>query len=90
MLDTTFAFVKEHDGALFPRLPEGVRGGLPGLGDGFCDEARRADVEAFFAKRVADMPGGPRNLAKTLERIHLCAALKEREAESLRAFLAKR
>jgi alanyl aminopeptidase len=89
MADLTLAFVKEHFDELIARLPNGSLGNLPALGDAFCDDAHRADLEAFFADRVRKLPGGPRNLAKTLERVRLCAAQRHVQGDSLRKFLER-
>ena len=64
-------------------------GRLPRVVEPFCDEAHRADVEAFLKPRMEKLPGGPRNLAKALERIRLCGALRASQASSLSQFLAK-
>jgi cytosol alanyl aminopeptidase len=47
---------------------------LPLTASGFCDAAHRKQVEDFFQPRIAQLPGGARNLANTLERIRLCSA----------------
>jgi cytosol alanyl aminopeptidase len=87
--DVTYGFIKQHIDALTARLPTDFTGNLPYAGEPFCDEAHRADVAAFFKDRAAKLLGGSRNLAKVLEKIHLCAAQKKEQAPSLAKFLAK-
>ncbi len=87
--DVTLGFVKQRFDALVAHLPSDFVGNLPYVGEPFCDEAHRADVEAFFKDRVGKLLGGPRNLAKVLERIRLCGALRRAQEGSLTAFLKK-
>jgi cytosol alanyl aminopeptidase len=85
-----FAFVKENYDRLLPRLPVEMRVELPHFADDLCSEADRADAEAFFGPRVADLMGGPRTLSQALERVTLCAAMKEGQKGSFAAFLKKK
>lgn len=71
-------FVQQNFDRLNNTLP-GARGipfgaNLPLAAAGFCDASHREQVDAFFQPRIANLPGGARNLANTLERIELCAA----------------
>ncbi len=47
---------------------------LPLTASGFCDAAHQKQVEDFFQPRIAQLPGGARNLANASERIRLCSA----------------
>jgi alanyl aminopeptidase len=87
--EPAYAFMKEHFDAMLERLPGEWLGRLPRVVEPFCDEARRADAEAFFKPRAEKLPGGPRNVAKAVEKIHLCSALRAAQEKSLGAFLAK-
>lgn len=87
--DVVFAFVKRRFGDLLKRLPGELQGRLPYLHESFCDEAHRADVEAFFKERVGKLTGGPRTLAQTLEAISLCSVRRKALEPSLTAFLKK-
>ena len=62
---------------------------LPFVGNGFCDEKSRAEVEAFFEPKVSRFNGAPRNLASVLERIRLCMVYKAAQQESVAEFLRK-
>ncbi|HEU4405948.1 MAG TPA: M1 family metallopeptidase [Polyangiaceae bacterium] len=84
-----WAFVKENFDRLFERLPAESRTTLVDVGNGFCDEARRADYAAFFKDRAATITGGPRRVAQTLENISLCVARRRAHDEGLAAFLKK-
>jgi cytosol alanyl aminopeptidase len=55
----------------------------------FCDPEHRADAQAFFGERTPKLPGGKRVLAQTLERVDLCIAQKEAQAQSIQSFLTK-
>ena len=79
--------MKQHYDAVVARLPREIRGYLPYVAAGFCDETQRADVEAFFGPRAPKLEGGTRNLAQTLETISLCVALKQAQQPNVSRFL---
>ena len=60
-------------------------GGVPWYAVSFCTEAAASEVQEFFEPRVAELTGGPRNLAGAVETISLCAA----RAEAQRAGIAR-
>jgi alanyl aminopeptidase len=56
----------------------------------FCDEPHAKDAEAFFTPaRLAQIDGGPRVLAGTLEDIRLCAAKRAAQEPSARELFGK-
>jgi alanyl aminopeptidase len=59
---------------------------LVGLPAGFCDEKHALDVEKFFSPKVAQLAGGPRALAETVEGIRLCATRRDSEEKQMRAY----
>lgn len=62
-------------------------GGIPWYTASFCTEAAASEVQEFFEPRVAELTGGPRNLAGAVETISLCAARAEAQRASVeRAF----
>jgi alanyl aminopeptidase len=87
--DVGFEFVKQNFDTLLSRLPGEFRGNLPFIAGSFCDDAHRADVEAFFKDRIGKLTGGPRNLAQVLEGISLCNARREAQQPSLATLLKK-
>ena len=89
MQDVVFDFTRASFDVLAARVPGELRADLPFVGEPFCDEAHRSQVERFFKDRVAQLTGGPRNLAKTLERITLCSSLRRAQEASLTAFPKK-
>jgi len=48
-------------------------GGTPWYTASFCTEEAAVEVRRFFEPRVAELTGGPRNLAAAVEAISLCA-----------------
>lgn len=74
-----FEWFTAHADEVLARVSEGARAGAPWLAAGFCDEADRARVEAFFAPRAAAIAGSEGQLRGALEAIAVCAA--EREAQ---------
>jgi alanyl aminopeptidase len=87
--EVVLAFFKESYPAILARMPGELRGDLPAFAGGFCDEAHRAEVEAFFRDKVKDLTGGPRTLAQELEGMGLCVARRKAQEASLAAFLKK-
>jgi cytosol alanyl aminopeptidase len=91
--EIVWSFVQQNFDRLNTRLP-GARGIpfgaiLPLTAQGFCDASHQEQVESFFKNRIASLSGGQRNLATTLEAIHLCAARTETLAPELTQFLRK-
>ena len=89
-----FDFVKKNIDAIEKQVTSGITGGegnsaLINVSTAFCDEAGRAEAEAFFGPRASKYTGGPRTLAQTLERIHQCAARVQANSADVAAFLAK-
>jgi len=89
--DDTWNWLKENFATFVERKVPDVRlGGMPGFGGDFCSTERRNEVESFFKSQADIIPGYERSLAQTLERIELCAALKDAKAEELTAALKAR
>jgi alanyl aminopeptidase len=72
--ERTWEWFKQNMDRILPRVPETAWGRMTFVGAAFCDEDKRKEVDAFFSERINNMTGGPRNLAKNLERIELCVA----------------
>jgi alanyl aminopeptidase len=86
--DDTWRWVKDKWPRFVQRVPEMERGYLPYAGQGLCTEQDAADVEAFFAPKLAELFGGERVLAQVAEGIRLCAALRAHHAEDARKLFA--
>jgi cytosol alanyl aminopeptidase len=83
----TWDFVKTHYDAVVARLPREISGFLPAIGGSFCDPEHRREVAEFFQDRAPKLPGGPRNLAQSLEGIDLCIASRAAQEPGVREFL---
>ena len=80
-------WTRSHLDALLPRIPTWRKGAVVNVGADFCSDERAAEIESFFKDKVEGLEGGPRELAQTLESIHLCAAFKAaRSGEATRYF----
>jgi len=86
--EATWQWLTESFDAVKERIGQFRTGFLPWMGAGFCSEERAEQLQAFFAPKIEDLPGGPRNLAGALEAIRLCAAKVEAHQESAREFFA--
>ncbi len=88
-----FQFVQQNIDKLLNGIPrevgEDYGANLPLAGNAFCDASHRDSVQTFFADRIKEFNGGPRNLAQVLERIHLCIAERKTLGPELSAFLEK-
>lgn len=84
-------FVMSRYDELLAKLPaEGVftlASFLPNVAGVGCSENERAQAEEFFKPRVEKITGAPRNLAKVLESIHLCAARIRAQSAGVSEFL---
>ena len=89
--DETWEWFKENFAAFVDRKVPDVRlGGMPGFGGRFCSNEGRDEVQKFFKSQVDIIPGYERSLMQTVERIELCAALKEAKGDELTAALKAR
>ena len=57
------------------------------VASGFCDAAKEKEAKAFLSGRVEKLPGGPRNLAQTMEGIQLCIASRTAQEPGVGEFL---
>ncbi len=87
--DAAFRFIQEHYDALHRRLPVDLMARLPLLVSGYCDAQHREEISRVFGPHAAKLPGGPRTLAKALERIQLCAAEAQVHTKDVSAYLQK-
>jgi alanyl aminopeptidase len=71
--DRAWTWFTEHFDALTARSGAAQGGEMPWYAASFCSEEAAAEVYQFFEPRVAELTGGPRNLAGAVEAISLCA-----------------
>ena len=90
--EATWQWVKENFDKLLALVPKHHgQTQLIEMGGVFCDEAHAKDVEAFFTPaRLAQIDGGPRVLASTLEDIRLCTAKRKPQEASARELFGKK
>jgi alanyl aminopeptidase len=87
--EAAWQWVKESFDPLVARIGPGRAGYAPYAATTFCDAAKVDEVRAFFAPRIEELPGGPRNLASAIESLSLCAARVEAQRDSMRQFFAR-
>ncbi|MBX7191849.1 MAG: M1 family metallopeptidase [Sandaracinaceae bacterium] len=81
------AWVSGHLPQLRERFATTRLGYVPWTFSGLCTADERAAVSALFTPVITEWPGGPRNLAGTLEAMSMCIARRERQsAPALRYF----
>jgi alanyl aminopeptidase len=78
-----WAFVRQNLDDLVARYPPNGAAELIQMHARMCDRDRARELEDFFKDRVAKVPGGPRALRQTLERIEQCVAAREAQRASL-------
>jgi alanyl aminopeptidase len=52
----------------------------------YCSAELRADIDGYFRPRIAEIRGGPRRLALTLEQVDQCLALKSAHGGEVNAY----
>lgn len=82
-----WAWAKANFDKVEGMVPAAARSYLVYLSMGFCDEAGKAEVQAFFEPRVGRWPGGRHALDQALEGIGVCAVSVEKQRPGVRAFL---
>ena len=83
-----WAWFKANFETIKAKTREGARGELVGVGGGFCSAAEREDYRTFFAPKVGDLEGGPREFAATLDNITACAGLVGEQRDKAKAYFA--
>ncbi len=83
-----WAWFKANFDAIKEKTPSWRRGELVGIGGSFCSAQEREDYRAFFANRVGDLEGGPREFAATLDNITACAGLVGNQRDKAKAYFA--
>ncbi len=71
--DRAWTWFTEHFDDLASRFGSGQLGASPWNAASFCSREAAAEVERFFGPRLAELSGGPRNLAGAVEAILLCS-----------------
>ena len=84
--EAVWAWIQANYEPLSARIATTRAADLPWYMARFCDAPHATSVEAFFTPRIAALPGGPRNLAGSLEAIRLCGARLDAQGASLRTF----
>jgi hypothetical protein len=87
--DVAWAWLTAHFDALVPLLPDRFAGQIP-MAIRLCDPQRIEQVRAFFAPRIDQLTGGPRNLAQALETASQCAARIAAQKASVLTYLDAR
>jgi alanyl aminopeptidase len=87
--DAAWAWLVAHFDELAPQLPDRFAGRIPGM-IRLCDARRAEEVRAFFAPRVGELTGGPRNLAQALEASAQCVARVAAQRKSIQSYIDAR
>jgi aminopeptidase N len=84
----TWTWYQQSAEPLFKRLPDWGRSATFEATGSFCDQTHRASIEKFLTPKVRELGEGDLELARALERIDLCMALKKAHSADLVATLA--
>ena len=82
-----WSWLEQNIDPLMARLPERRAGWLPAAAGVFCSEADALATEKLFQPRLPKMAGGPRELAKALEQVRICAAKKKKHLAGVKKVL---
>jgi alanyl aminopeptidase len=88
--DAAWRAVEARWALLASQLPAGQAARLPSVAGALCDRARVEPVRRFLDKHVDDVPGARREADEAVERIELCAALRDAQAASAAAWVERR
>ncbi len=91
--EIAYQYVRAHYDQIKSKLPQAVDQNFaaffPVLASAStCSNEGEAQAKAFFEPRMKDVVGGPRQLASSLEQIHLCAVAKPAAEKQIAGFLA--
>ena len=84
--DAAWRWLTAHFDQLAPILPDRFAGQIP-RSIRMCNPSQIAEVRAFFAPRVEQLTGGPRNLAQALETAEQCVARVEAQRASVLGYV---
>lgn len=85
-----WTWYQQNAESLLRRLPGFARSATFGPVGYFCDAAHRSAVEQFLTPKVRELGEGELELARALEKIDLCVALKKAHSADITAALASR
>ncbi len=85
--DDTWRWLAAHREAVIGRVPAMFQGFLAGLGAGFCSAPGRQQFDEVLGTRLRSVSGGEIAVARTLEQIDDCLALRAAVGSSLEAAL---
>jgi aminopeptidase N len=86
--ETTTTYVQHNFARVIELYPGFARPFIVSLFEGYCAPDAAANVSAFFQPRLKLLGGGELELAKTEERIRICAALKSAKGAEIAAAFA--
>ncbi len=82
-------WVQTNYDAIAKVIPVSHLGYFPFIASSFCSSEKSSEVRSFFATKVQDFPGGPRNLESALESIELCSARKQAMEKAMNQFFQR-
>ncbi|MFQ5499371.1 MAG: M1 family metallopeptidase [Candidatus Zixiibacteriota bacterium] len=86
--DMIFHWMTEHYDEITGRIPPPFAAFLPFFASG-CSAQRLALAKEFFAMPEHNKPGTEARLAKVIDQVTDCASLREREGETVAAYLSR-
>jgi hypothetical protein len=86
---TLTTFSEQQFAQMIDKFPGFERPQFVRIYDGYCSAADVARVDKFMRPKLAQIGGGDLELSQVMERIGICASLKEAKGEEIAAVLAK-
>jgi cytosol alanyl aminopeptidase len=92
--EIAYRYVREHYDQIKSKLPQAVdqdfAAFFPILASAStCSDQGESEARSFFEPRMKQVVGGPRQLANSLEQIHLCSVAKPTAEKQIAGFLGK-
>lgn len=83
----TWNWLRENFEPLQSKVSAYIAGETPWLISSLCDAESADALDEFYATRIGELKGGPRNLRGAMEAIRLCAAKRSAVREAVNGFL---
>lgn len=84
--EAAWQFFRDRIDTVVTRVSPARAGWLPWMAASSCERTRADELALLFTPRIARIEGGPRNLSGAVEAIRLCAARRDAQLASMRAY----
>ena len=87
--DEVYGFVTKHLDEVTAAVPFIVRPAIVRISGFYCDDVHRQELDTIFRPKLADLPGGEKELNEAIEAMDLCIAKRKAVAADVATFLSR-